>query len=175
MITLEGGKVRLRALEPEDVDILYRWENDTRVWEVSETVAPYSREVLRYFIENQRHDIYRTRQMRLVVCALDDDRAVGLIDLFDFEPRHQKAAVGIVICDETDRRQGYAAEALSLVCDYARDRLYLRQLHCTVHTDNEASIALFRSCGFTESGILKDWSRSEDGWRDEYLFQKLFR
>jgi diamine N-acetyltransferase len=194
MIGLAGDTVRLRALEPSDVELLYGWENDTRLWKVSETTAPYSRETLSQFIENQQYDIYRTRQLRLVICKLDGgtpvrvggthvgvcdtpveigDTPVGMIDLFDFDPRNLRAGVGVVICDEASRRLGYASEALGLLCDYAREVLYMRGLYATVTVDNTASVQLFRSQGFTEVGTLRDWSRGKSGWRDEYLFQKV--
>ncbi|MDR0908021.1 MAG: GNAT family N-acetyltransferase [Rikenellaceae bacterium] len=172
-MTLAGKKVRLRALEPSDVELLYGWENDTRLWEVSETTAPYSRETLRQFIENQQYDIYRTRQQRFVICRLAGNAPVGMIDLFDFDPRNLRAGVGIVICDEASRHAGYATEALELLCSYASKALNLRGLYATVGIDNTPSIQLFRSCGFTEVGTLRDWSRTENGWRDEYFFQKL--
>lgn len=175
MIRLRGDKVCLRALEPGDVELLYRWENDPAVWEVSETLAPYSRDVLRRFIENQQYDIYRTRQLRLVICRREDETPVGLADLFDFDPHNLRAGVGIIIYSEGDRRRGYASEALVLLENYARESLGLRQLHCSVHADNPASIALFRSRGFEESGVRRDWSRSAEGWRDEVFFQKIFR
>jgi diamine N-acetyltransferase len=174
MISLTGDNVCLRALEPADVDLLYSWENDTRLWEVSDTTAPYSREILRQFIENQQYDIYRTRQLRLIICSIGDDNPVGIIDLFDFDPHNLRAGVGVVICEEESRRQGYAAEALELLCDYTHKALYLRGLYSTVAVDNAASVQLFRSCGFTEVGTLRDWSRAESGWRDEYLFQRVF-
>jgi diamine N-acetyltransferase len=173
MICLAGEKVRLRALEPGDVELLYGWENDTRLWEVSGTVAPFSRETLRQFIENQQYDIYHTHQQRFVICALTDDTPLGMIDLFDFDPRKLRAGIGVVICDQEARRRGYAAEALRLLCDYAREAIYLHGLYATVAVDNPASVQLFRSCGFTQSGILRDWSRDGDGWCDEYMFQKL--
>ena len=174
MISLVGNTVRLRALEPADVDLLYAWENDPRVWSVSDTLAPFSRETLRKFIENQQYDIYRTRQMRLVVSCVGDDRPVGMIDLFDFDPVNLRAAVGVLICDERDRRKGYASEALGLLTDYASKVLKLHQLHCSVYAGNLASLELFRSKGFVQAGVRADWSRHGDGWRDEILFQKIF-
>ena len=58
MNALETDIIKLRALEPEDIDILYRWENDPKVWKVSGTVAPFSKYILRRFIEDQKYDIY---------------------------------------------------------------------------------------------------------------------
>ena len=43
MLNLKGEQVYLRALEPTDLDFLYKLENDTSVWEVSGTLKPYSK------------------------------------------------------------------------------------------------------------------------------------
>ena len=39
MALLENERVCLRALEPEDLELLYRWENDSELWEVGNTLA----------------------------------------------------------------------------------------------------------------------------------------
>ena len=83
---LKNHIIKLRALEPEDIDILYRWENDTDVWKVSNTIAPFSKYILRQFIENQKYDIYETKQLRLIIEALETQKPVGTIDLFDIDP-----------------------------------------------------------------------------------------
>ena len=95
-MSLEGELTRLRALEAEDVDLLYVWENDPAVWGVSGTLAPFSRHTLRRFLDEQRFDLYAARQLRLVVETLDG-RAVGLVDLFEFEPVDLRAGIGILI------------------------------------------------------------------------------
>lgn len=173
MIRLEDKTVRLRALEPDDVDILYAWENDPRVWEVSDTLAPYSKETLRKFIADQQYDIFRTRQLRLVVSRTDDGAPVGLMDIFDFDPLNRRAAVGILIYADADRRRGYASEALDLAAAYASEALGLHQLYCSVGVDNDASVKLFESRGFERTGVRRDWLRRNDGWLDEILFQKI--
>ena len=94
-MSLEGELTRLRALEAEDVDLLYVWENDPAVWGVSGTLAPFSRHTLRRFLDEQRFDLYAARQLRLVVETLDG-RAVGLVDLFEFEPVDLRAGIGIL-------------------------------------------------------------------------------
>ncbi|MDR0955095.1 MAG: GNAT family N-acetyltransferase, partial [Rikenellaceae bacterium] len=94
MTLLTAENIRLRALEPQDVDLLYTWENDTAVWGVSQTLMPFSRHILGQFIAQQTQDIYQTRQMRLVIEAVEAERPVGVIDLFDFDPYHLRAGVG---------------------------------------------------------------------------------
>ena len=43
---LSDGTLTLRAVELSDVDILYRWENDTTQWITNNAFAPYSRKQL---------------------------------------------------------------------------------------------------------------------------------
>ena len=146
---LEGELTRLRALEAEDVDLLYVWENDPAVWGVSGTLAPFSRHTLRRFLDEQRFDLYAARQLRLVVETLDG-RAVGLVDLFEFEPVDLRAGIGILIHGAGDRGRGFASDALDVLCRYARQVLGLHQLWCSVAPDNAASLTLFRRAGFVE-------------------------
>jgi len=97
MMILHGEKVRLRALEPEDLDFLFTTENNTAFWEVSDTQVPFSRFVLKQYLENSHQDIYEAKQLRLVVEETKNSQAIGLIDLFDFNPQHKRAGIGILI------------------------------------------------------------------------------
>ena len=85
---LSGEKVSLRALEPSDLDLIYSWENNPDVWEISHTLTPFSKFVLTQYLKNQHLDIYSSKQLRLVVMD-QNNLAVGLIDLFDFDPKHK--------------------------------------------------------------------------------------
>ena len=172
-MSLEGELTRLRALEAEDVDLLYVWENDPAVWGVSGKLAPFSRHTLRRFLDEQRFDLYAARQLRLVVETLDG-RAVGLVDLFEFEPVDLRAGIGILIHGAGDRGRGFASDALDVLCRYARQVLGLHQLWCSVAPDNAASLTLFRRAGFVECGRKREWRRTPDGWADELLLQKIF-
>lgn len=151
---------------------MYRWENDPAVWGVSGTLAPFSLHVMKRFIDEQTADLLRTRQLRLVIETLEGE-AVGLIDLFEYDPYHLRAGVGILIHDPSHRGRGYGADALALLCGYARETLLLHQLWCNVEADNTASLKLFRCAGFTKAGIKRHWNRTPEGWKDEIFLQKI--
>lgn len=170
---MRGETVGLRALEPEDVSVLYRWENDPQVWRVSGTLAPFSRHALARFIEEQQLDIYATRQQRLVIETVAGGVAVGAVDLFDFDPLHGRAGVGILVYGSEDRGRGYAGEALDLLAEYAFGVLGLHQLYCNILSDNAVSLALFEGRGFVRCGLKREWVRSGEGFADEYLLQRL--
>ncbi|MBO4806238.1 MAG: GNAT family N-acetyltransferase [Paludibacteraceae bacterium] len=172
MGNLENGEIRLRALEPEDLELLYEWENNDLFWADGNSIAPYSRFVLRQYIEQQSLDIYALKQLRLMIELKDEQRAIGTIDLFDFDPHHSRAGVGILV-DTKYQSKGYASQALALLCIYAFRLLNLHQLYCHVNEGNVASIRLFQKAGFVECGCLKSWNRKGNEWQNCFMFQKI--
>nr|WP_221898818.1 GNAT family N-acetyltransferase [Robiginitalea sp. SC105] len=169
---MQGENIRLRALEPEDLEFLYVLENDPEVWEISGTLTPYSRKVLRQYLDGAHRDIYEAKQLRLAICR-QDHRCIGLIDLFDFDPKHQRAGLGIVISDAGARNRGYGGEAIRLVCEYAFRVLGLHQVYAGVGAGNPASLQVFKKAGFLESGVRKDWIRTAGGFQDEIFLQNI--
>ena len=168
---LQTEKIRLRALEPRDVDLLYRWENDPEVWKVSNTMTPFSKFTLQEFIKTSTTDVYASRQLRLMVEDWKGN-TVGAVDVFDFEPFHRRAGIGILIAKDY-RHNGYAEEAVRCVCQYLFSVFQLRQVYCNVMADNEISLKLFRHIGFQPSGVQKDWIRTQNGYTDVLILQLI--
>ncbi len=171
-MNLVGEHIYLRAIEPNDLDFLYELENNPDVWEVSGTLAPYSRHVLKRYLENAHKDVFEAKQLRLCICDLDH-RVLGLIDLFDFDPKNQRAGIGIVIAQPQDRGKGVGSEALQLLCNYAFHTLNLKQLYAQVGEHNPTSIHLFSKLGFKKAGVLKAWNRVGKDYKNVVFFQKL--
>jgi diamine N-acetyltransferase len=168
---LEGENIKLRALEPEDLDLFYQWENDSTIWKISQTYTPFSKHILSRYLENAHQDIFTAKQLRLIIEK--DGVSIGTIELFDFEPIHMRAGLGIWIVQESDRRKGYAKEALRLMIEYAFFKLQLNQLYCNISASNQPSINLFSSLDFMLIGAKKKWNKSPNGWEDELMFQLL--
>lgn len=167
---LENQEIKLRALEPEDLDILYKWENDTTLWELGSTLAPFSRYVLASYIANSHQSIYIQRQVRFIVELKESKQAIGTIDLYEFDPHHMRAGVGILI-DRDFQGRGYAQQALKLLIDYTFSFLLLHQLFAYIPIDNAPSLALFKKKGFQTVGTLKEWNFSREGYKDVLLMQ----
>lgn len=166
---LKSHKIRLRAVEPEDLDLMYLIENDTDLWSYGQTSVPFSHYALRKFIEESTNDIFRDRQLRLVIESADGI-AAGFLDLQNYDPQHHRAEVGIVIVPE-QQRQGIATEAMRLLTEYASEHLGLHQLYALVPEGNEASIALFKRSGYKQTATLRDWLNNPKGWQSVKVFQ----
>jgi len=143
-MTLENKNIYLRALEPKDLDFLYKTENNSEIWYLSNTQTPFSKFTLKQYIERSLcEDIYALKELRLAICKTDDSYPIGLIDLFDFDPRNKRAGIGILISNIEDRNLGYGSQALETLVDYAFKVLNLHQLYCNIIADNQKSIQLF--------------------------------
>ncbi len=175
--SLQSAHIRLRAIEPSDIDLLYSWENNMEIWAVSNTLAPFCKYVLKKYIESAHLDIYEIKQLRLIIEAKDQSAlmytAVGAIDLFDFDPFHGRAGIGILIHNAEERNKGYASESLRLLTKYAFETLQLHQLYCNIAASNTPSIQIFQKAGFKIIGIKEQWLKSKNGWMDELMLQLI--
>ena len=167
-----GEKVQLRALEPEDVDILYRWENNREAWHLSRTLTPFSRFDIEQYVLNAEKDIFADKQVRMMIDKKNGGETVGAVDLFEYDPLHRRAGIGIMIL-ESQRGQGLAGEAIRLVKDYCFQTLMLHQVFANILAGNEKSIRLFEKAGFSLSGKKRDWVRHGNTWKDELFYQLI--
>jgi len=161
--------IKLRAMEPEDLDLLYRIENDPVLWNVGTTNVPYSRYVLHDYIANASGDIYTDRQVRFIIENRVGD-AVGTVDITDFDAKNLRAEVGIAIISN-HRRQGNALSALRQIADYALRVLHLHQLYAVINISNEAAHQLFRKAGYQEASQLNDWLYDGKNYQSAVLMQ----
>jgi diamine N-acetyltransferase len=172
---LYGNNIRLRAIEPSDLDFLYKIENDPELWRVGNTLIPYSRHQLEQYILSSQHDLYTEKQLRLMIDLIlpqNKNKTIGVIDLFDFEPHHKHAGIGIFVIPE-EQEKGYATESIRVLVRYCFEVLDIHMLYCNITAGNNASIRLFEKSGFVECGLKKEWRFLDDRWMDELMFQLI--
>jgi diamine N-acetyltransferase len=169
---LQNNICRLRAVDTEDLDFIYELENNPALWEFGNTITPYSKFTIREYLENAHRDIYEVKQLRLAICNLKEE-IKGVVDLYDFDPYHKRAGVGIAILKEADRTKGFATAGLELLIEYAFKHLRLHQLYATISEDNLSSRILFEKLSFRESGIKKDWIATEKSYKNEHFYQLI--
>ncbi|MDR1593197.1 MAG: GNAT family N-acetyltransferase [Prevotellaceae bacterium] len=171
---LESDTIRLRAVEPSDIDLLYLWENDPDVWTVSESITPYSRFELEKYILSEG-DIFANKQLRMMIDCKQNGAylTVGTVDLFDFNPLHRRAGLGIMIYSPENREKGYASEALNMLIEYAFAVLNISVLYCNISADNHKSVNCLEKVGFEKCGLKKSWNLTPNGREDEIMFQLI--
>jgi len=169
---LHNEQLRLRSPEPEDLEFLYRCENDTNLWQYGSTLSPFSKYALHQYISQAEQNIFVSRQLRFMIDSKKDDCIVGTIDLYDFDPYHNRAGVGILI-EKAHQRRGYATQALQLLIEFAFGFLHIHQLYAYIPAENAGSLALFGKLGFKQSGVLKDWYMGVERYKDVAVFQLM--
>jgi diamine N-acetyltransferase len=174
---IRGSGIILRAMEPQDVDLMMIYENDTDIWPVSGTLTPYARYTLELYYKNAVQDIHTAKQLRLAIEKISETTergpTIGYIDLFEFDAQHRRAGVGILIGDKTQRQKGYALEALQLLSRYCFDTLNLHQLYCHIDNDNEPSLRVFAKAGFRACGVMRDWILYSGKFHDVTVMQLI--
>ena len=170
---LESDGVRLRAVEPEDLELLYKWENEEADWKQSNTLVPYSRYILKRYIAYSHRPLFETGQLRLMIDVMPEKRTVGTVDLYDFDHFHMRAGIGILIADPAERQKGYASAALKCIIRYAFETIGLHQLWCSIIEGNNESMNLFRHHGFEPCATRREWIKTTGGFLTEYSYQLI--
>jgi diamine N-acetyltransferase len=163
----------LRALEPKDADLLYDWENNRALWSYSFTTVPFSKFVMSAFVEAAQQDLYGNRQLRLMLVSHDNTETFGCLDIFDFDPQHQRCGLGIYV-HEQYRGKGLAAECLAMGLNYLFQTLLLKQVYAEVSESNLASLAVFEKLAFRRVGLKHSWHRTASNtFENVWLLQLL--
>ena len=168
----EYPQVHLRAIEPEDLDLLYRIENDQTLWHLGTSNVPYSRYTLHDYVATSSDDIYVDRQVRMIV-ENEASEIVGIADVVNFDPANCRAEVGLIVM-EPFRQQGYGSSVLNEIARYALGVLHLHQVYAFVDRSNDASLSLFRKMGYRESSPIIDWLYDGREYHDAVLMQLVF-
>ena len=163
-------RIRLRALEPEDLDFLYLWENDAELRESGNTLVPIGRDRLREYIEKSAAGLMELGMMRLVICLSDDEKPIGAIDLYEYDAFHRRVAVGLFVIPEY-RREGIGVESLRKISHYVLDYLRLHHIFAYVLEDNKPSRMLFEAAGFEHTATLREWMWHGGRYSDVLLYQ----
>lgn len=165
----------LRAPEPSDVDRLYIWENTPEMWPFGSFMAPMSRHQLWEYVRNYDANPLASGQLRLIIDFPAENRtettSAGIIDLYDIDAKNSRAFVGIMIAP-IHRRKGIARGALEKLDEYCLTCLGLRLLAAEVASDNQPSLNLFTSAGYSLTGRRPSWFRRGNSFVSCTQFQK---
>ena len=165
--------ITLRALEPTDLEILFKWENDTSLWAVGSTIAPYSHHQLWEYLKTYDGDIYTSHQLRFMITLTESGEPIGTMDFYDFDPFNNRAAIGLLISSDYQHK-GYGEITIELIEQYASQYLGLKQIHALIPAGNAHSISLFRKLKYHQAATLKSWLKMGATYTDAFIFQRVF-
>lgn len=152
-MNIHGKLVLLRALEPEDNEMLLSLLNDPNTeYMVDGASFPQSLSRQQAWLAAQTGD---TGTLRCAVVPFGEKKAVGTVILSDIDYRNGNGKLHIKLLPE-GRGKGYGSDAILAVCSYAFKELRLHSVYAHVVEPNELAHKLFRGCGFRKDGILRD-------------------
>lgn len=161
-------EITLRAVEPSDAALLFDSENDIDAWPDSDTVAPYSAELLFRYAGSYRADPFGERQLRLIAEDYEGN-AVGILDFYDISAVHRRAMTGIYTVPAF-RRRGFGRAMLSAGKEYASKVLNLVFLGAKILADNMPSHRLFIRCGYSNIATLPKWHFAAGRYHDVNVY-----
>jgi RimJ/RimL family protein N-acetyltransferase len=162
---IRGSLVYLRPLEPADVELVHAWYED------AEFAALMGGRPMSLATRRARADRNlaepRDDVVNLMICDLEDGRAVGRVDIFEIDPINGAAGFGIGIGDEGDRGRGYGRDAVQAVCDYVFGQLRLERLWLTTDADNTIAQHLYEGVGFQREGVARHAYYQDGRYQDD--------
>jgi RimJ/RimL family protein N-acetyltransferase len=147
-------RIRLRAIEPGDWEVFFRWNQDDEMTRALDWVwFPQSREAVRRWAEEASlrrpvNDAFHW------VIEDRDEVVVGAIATHRCDRRSGTFAYGLNVVLE-HRRRGYARDAIEVVLRYFFQELGYQKVTVEVYAFNEASIRLHQQLGFQQEGRLR--------------------
>lgn len=169
---LENSKIRLRPLEPSDLEFLYLWENDTSLWQYGDTRAPLSKELLENYIQNYDANILTAKQIRLMIVEKMSDTIIGTVDLYDVDIYNSRASIGLLIIPEFQGK-GFGKETITLLEDYVLNSIGLSQLVNYIPETNINCLSLFKKLGYEQTGCLLHWHRIGREFQNVIVMQHI--
>ncbi len=165
--------MRIRPIEPEDLDFIYAMENSPELWDCSDSDAPYSRHALREYL-SQLRPVAECGELRMIIETGTDDapQSAGLVELLNISTLNSRAEIGIALHKSFRRRQ-LGSLALNLIEHIALNRLRLHMLYACVAESNQAALHFFLDAGYKQVATLPQWHFSHGKYESTHVVQKI--
>ncbi|MGQ0840833.1 GNAT family N-acetyltransferase [Actinokineospora sp.] len=167
----KGSLVRLRPIEPEDADALWRWESDPEVMRWLDDGYLESLAAIRKRIADRATNSFA--KVTFGVETLADARLIGVVQLRDAQPETGRAELDIYLGERDCWNGGFGTETMRLICRYGFDKMRLHSIGLGVVVENERARHVYRKVGFVEEGRLRQSFRRDGHWHDMILMGLL--
>lgn len=163
----------LRALEPEDCDVLESWISSAdALWQWS---GPWD---FRWPLDHRhlRRDLAGAGagERRRLFAAVDDGGGVLVGHaMLTIQPEHRLGVIGRVLIDPARRGRGLGVALMREVVRVGFERLGLHRLQLAVYDYNTAAIAAYQRAGFVIEGRLRNSTLGSGGYWNSYVMALL--
>jgi RimJ/RimL family protein N-acetyltransferase len=151
---LVGTRVRLRAIERTDYQLLHRWLNDPELmvyWG-----RPGNTQALPEVAASEDAQAARGTSRKYIIETLEGN-AIGQIDYYDLDVVARSAWTSVMIGDPAYLSGGYGTDAMRTLLRHLFDGLGLHRVTLTAIEDNERALKSYLKSGFVQEGLLREW------------------
>jgi len=166
----ETGRIRLRAVEPEDWEVHYHWDMDADMMRnLSELYFPSSKARTKKWAEEAALKAPDGDNFHMEIELNEIQKVIGVISAHHTDRRNGTFMYGIAIRPEFQRK-GYATEAILLIMRYFFDELRYQKCHVDVHGWNAGSMRLHEKLGFTLEGQIRRAIYTQGQYYDRMIY-----
>jgi RimJ/RimL family protein N-acetyltransferase len=162
---LQGKRVKLRAIEREDLERLHQFNNDVEVEVAGGGDPPMPQSLARLQAEFDSNWSQGGREGMAFAIEVEG-KFVGSCALFNHNAEARLCELGITIGDKAYWGQGNGREALQLLLHYAFHYRNLNRVYLSVNGTNERAMRAYKACGFVEEGRLRQHAWSDGAYID---------
>jgi RimJ/RimL family protein N-acetyltransferase len=166
---VQGESVKLRAMEPEDAESLWRWNHDPEVMRWMDADYPQTQARVRTWLAERLRNAYGDVLFGVEV----GQTLIGLVRLHGAEPETGCAELDIYLGERDYRGKGYGTDAVRTACRHGFHHMRLHRITLTVVAGHEAARHVYRSVGFVEEGRLRQVFRRDGQWHDKIVMGLL--
>ncbi len=162
---LYGEKVRLRAIEREDIPRFLKWLNDPSLRRYLDMYLPLSRAQEERWFERQLED---EKNLVFAIETLEGEH-IGNIGLHEIDWKNGQAVLGIFIGEGDYWGQGYGTDAVRTLLRLAFEEMGLHRISLRVFDFNQRAIRCYEKCGFRHEGRQREAHFTEGRYHDVLL------
>ena len=164
MTMLTCDNLIFRRPKLEDADALFHLKNnENAAYLLGGVYHPYSMDDIARWIN------YHNNNPEEVLLVIEDTivgKLIGHIGLYKIDQIAKKTEIWIIIADDDSRGKGYGTKSIKLLIGYAFNTLGMHKVTAEVLSENVPSIAVFKKCGFSVDGCLRDDVYKNDRYYD---------
>jgi RimJ/RimL family protein N-acetyltransferase len=162
---LRGELVYLRALEPDDADLIHHWYGHA---DTARLMGEWPRSLARRRADAESAAAEAGRDwFAFVICLLEDDRPVGRIDIFEIDRHNGSAAFGLAIGEHDQRGRGLGTDAVNAVVDFCFGQLRLERVWLVTDSVNLRAQHVYEKAGLVHEGRLRRAFYQDGIWQDD--------
>jgi diamine N-acetyltransferase len=168
-----GKRIRLRAVEREDLPKFVEWMNDPEVTTGLLLRLPLSMAEEQRWFEGLAQRPPAERVLAIEIRDGDTWRMIGTTAFHEINTVDREAEFGISIGDKSAWNQGYGAETTQLMLRHGFETLNLNRIYLHVHADNPRAIRTYEKVGYVHEGCMREAVYKRGQYHDVHIMSVL--